>query len=98
MGLSFRVVKSELTAAAQTLQQHLDAFRASTVQTRNAADNLCSMWEGDARNAFVAEQNHNFQLYQDMERAVVEFISAMKEAETSYSEADQTCAQLLRTR
>lgn len=98
MSLSFRVVKSQLGVSSKTLEQQLEAFRASTNQTRVEADRLGNMWEGDARNAFVAEQEHNFELYQQMERTVADFISAMKEAEGLYSETDTTCAKILRSR
>ena len=98
MSLSFRVVKSELAVSARALERQLESFRASTEQTRNAADELGNMWEGDARNAFVAEQDHNLELYRQMERAVADFIAAMKEAEVRYSETDSTCARILRSR
>lgn len=98
MSLSFKVVKSQLTISAQSLTRQLESFRTSTEQTRIAADELGNMWEGDARNAFVAEQDHNLELYRQMERTVADFISAMKDAEVRYSETDSACAKLLRSR
>lgn len=97
MAFSFQVTRSELIHAANALQQQLESFEESTNQTRAAADHLASQWEGDARNTFVAEQEHNMTLYQEMQRTVADFIAALQDAEQQYGETDHNCAQLIRS-
>lgn len=96
MAYSFKVTKSEVTEAAQQLQIQLEIFQQATVATEKAAQALCGMWEGDAKEAFRQEQEEAVVLYRQMESVTTELIRSLRTAATRYADADHTAAQMIR--
>lgn len=96
MAYSFKVTKSEVTQAARQLQVQLEIFEEATKATQSAAQALCGMWEGDAKNAFKQEQEDAIGLYRQMESLMHELIRGLETAATRYADTDRTAAQLIR--
>lgn len=96
MAYSFKVTKSDVTEAAQQIQVQLEIFEEATKATQSAAQALCGMWEGDAKEAFKQEQEEAIELYRQMETLTGELIRGLRSAATRYADADRTAAQLIR--
>lgn len=75
---------SEVRSAATKLQQSLAEFGSATNATKAAADYLCDSWEGDARDAFAAEQERVVQWFHEMEQIVETYINALNTAANVY--------------
>ncbi|MDO5377595.1 MAG: WXG100 family type VII secretion target [Clostridia bacterium] len=84
--MNFKVTISEVRECANKLQTALADFDTATNNTKAAADSLASMWEGDAREAFVAEQEKTIAWFQKMSQVVETYIKAL-EAAASVNEA-----------
>lgn len=54
---------SELTAAAAKMNEAVTSYREAIGQVKSAADDLASKWEGDAKVAFVNDQNNAYKWY-----------------------------------
>lgn len=91
----FNVTISEVRNAASKLQAALADFEQATNNTKAAADTLCSMWEGDARNAFAAEQEKNVAWFGQMAKIVETYISALNVAAEAYTILDETATHII---
>ena len=94
--MEFHVVKSELPQAARELKSELARFEEAFRASRQSADALCGMWEGDAKDAFQAEQANNNRLFEQLIHSVEDYIKALETAGREYQNTDRECAQLLR--
>jgi WXG100 family type VII secretion target len=97
MALKIMAVLSELDASANRLTANLEEFRTATDNTSKAADTVAAGWEGDSRDAFVAEQREAMQYYGEMSRLVQTFIADLREARRDYQTADTEGARILRS-
>lgn len=98
MAFTLHVVKSDLLATAQSLNVSVNEFITATDKTRIAAETVLAAWQGDARNAFAAEQEKNIQTYQQMARHMQDYIKAINDAQNAYTDTDANCARLLRSK
>ena len=64
-----KVTISELEAAANNLKAAVENYGQATTATKAAADTVSAGWEGDAREAFVAEQENAIQWYRQVAEA-----------------------------
>lgn len=96
MSMKIFAIPSDMYDRARDLTAALNDFKTATTQTKNAADKVTSGWEGDARNAFVAEQDTAIAFYKEMSRLMSEYIKAVKNAAKEYERNDKDCARLLR--
>lgn len=94
--MNFKVTISEVRECATKLQTALADFDTATTNTKTAADNLASMWEGDAREAFVAEQEKTVAWFQKMSEIVKTYIKALENAASAYEAFDIEGINLIR--
>ena len=87
---------SDMNQAAQKLSRETGVFSGAVEKTRTAAEKLIAGWEGDAQAAFVREQAEAFSYYTQMAQLVEKHIEKIRSAATSYTDADNRGAQLLR--
>lgn len=95
---NYRVIISELTAAAGKIANEADAFSTCVGTLQAAVDELALTWEGDSQAAFVAEQAAAMEWYNKMVNIVMEHVSAMQLAAQKYQEADAEAAAIIRQR
>ena len=97
MAIRIYAVLPEMEQAAGRLTAEAEEFRIATEGTRNAADALTRGWEGDAREAFVTEQQEAIAWYQQMNQLMLDHSKKLREAAQTYADTDAQCAQLLRS-
>lgn len=63
-----------------------------------AATELAANWEGDARDAFVEEQLNAKTWIEKMIEIITEMVNTIDRINTSYTDVDQTVADLIRSK
>lgn len=79
----------DLVSAEVKIQQALADYREAVRQAKAAGDELAAEWEGEAREAFVAEQEKAYQWQIKMIDIVKAVILAIKGACQKYREAEE---------
>jgi WXG100 family type VII secretion target len=97
MAIRIHAILSEMDHAASRLTSGLADFSAATQNTKSAADRLASGWEGDARDAFVTEQDEAIRFYTEMAKLVSDYTARIVEAANAYRDTDAACAKILRS-
>lgn len=88
MSTRLSVTVSELRSAAAKLSNELSNYTEANSRAQTAANNLAGMWEGDAHDAFVAEQSTYAPLFQRIIEAVQGHIDFLNNAASAYEELD----------
>ena len=86
-----RQVSAQIRQANQIISEAKDACNA-------AAEELAANWEGDAREAFVAEQLHAKSWLEQMISIIGELITAIDRINDTYTNVDSTIANSIRNR
>lgn len=96
MSIRFYAMIPEMEQAVTRLAQCAADFSNATEATKAAADTLAAHWEGDARNAFVAEQENVIAYFVQMLQLVIEHMERISKASRAYTETDAEGARALR--
>ncbi|MBR2942556.1 MAG: WXG100 family type VII secretion target [Clostridia bacterium] len=94
--MNITVTISELVGAANSIKQANEAFRAAAEAMKQAAAALAEEWSGDARDAFVAEQEQIDSWYKTMAEVVDGYIAAMQQSAADYQETDNEAANIVK--
>lgn len=94
---AFKVVTDELRGAARKIEECLQAYEQANASAKTAADDLAARWEGDARNAFVEEQQKAFEWYAKMTALIRTYAAAMEKAAKTYDTADDEAARIIKS-
>jgi len=97
MAIRIYAVIPDMGSAVSKLTKDVSDFSTATQQTKAAADTVAAGWEGDAREAFVAEQQEAIQYYAEMAQLVNEYIGKLRSASEAYTSTDAQCARILRS-
>ena len=95
MSYKIHAVISEMNDAARTLDKVTEEFADAVSRTKQAASRLTDGWEGDARNAFVEEQEEAFAYYQLVNEKAKEHAELLRKAAKIYKETDEQAARIL---
>ncbi len=96
MADGFYVKPAALAEAAEMLRKQTEAFREAAKEADRAAEALCGMWEGDARDTFYQEQKIRTVLYEKMAGSMESLSLMLKTAGNRYTGTDIVCAGRLR--
>lgn len=94
MNFSWAADLGALISATVNIQLALDDYRDAVRQAKAAGDELAAEWEGEAREAFVAEQEKAYQWHIEMIDIVVAIIIAINGAKKSYEEVEDKVKKL----
>ena len=92
----YHVRISALESSVSSLNAQLEQFESLTAEANRAAEELASMWKGDASDAFRQEQQERARLYLEMQRAVRDLIGMVKSIAARYQSTDVQCMQMLK--
>ena len=96
MPLSIELTMSELVGATNSIKQANEAFRQAANAMKQAAQALAEEWSGDARDAFVAEEEQIDSWYATMAEVVDGYIAAMQQTAADYEETDTAAANAVK--
>jgi WXG100 family type VII secretion target len=96
MAIRLYAVIPEMDRTVILLNEDISRFTEATENTKQAADTVAAGWEGDAREAFVREQEEAIGYYREMARLVTEYREKVGKASKAYTDTDARCAKLLR--
>lgn len=94
----FQVTASELRRKAETMQSLNRQFgvKSSELEEKEAA--LCTMWEGQAKEAFHGAFQKDRQQMEAFERLIDRYVQTLLEIATRYEEAEARNAELASSR
>lgn len=95
---NFGVTISEVTKAAQTIQQAAQDFLDTANNVFSTAENLASYWEGDSQVAFAQEQQQANQWYKKMVDIVNSFVTSLNTTAKNYQEADDQASAAVKSK
>lgn len=92
----------ELEIETQKLQTDIDSLRIHLNDMRKTGDNmmagvnaLSSMWEGEAKNAFVAQFQSDYEFLRSMEDIIEDLIQNLEEARQKYDICENNVASII---
>ena len=89
MGIELAVDLAKLTAAELRIQQALAIYRQAVAKAKAAAAALLADWEGDAAEAFRAEQENAYRWHACIIEVVESFIDELIRTIQKYEDALQ---------
>lgn len=94
----FRVTASQLRQKAQELTQLNNSLNTEINNLQQSESNVCSMWEGEAKNAFhnAFSQDKNGML--NFKQAIDQYVQALIQIAESYERAEAQNVQIATTR
>lgn len=79
----------ELIQAANEINQAVETYNEAVDTAKNAAEDLASKWEGDARDAFVASQENAYSWHQRIIAVVRQMIDVIRRISEDYAETEE---------
>ena len=79
----------ELIQAANEINQAVETYNEAVDAAKNAAEDLASKWEGDARDAFVASQENAYSWHQRIIAVVRQMIDVIRRISEDYAETEE---------
>ena len=90
-----QVTISELQSAAGKIAKANETFREAVAAVKTASEALGDVWEGTARDAFVAEQQQIDKWYNMMSECVDQYVASMNTAASEYLNTDAAARDLI---
>lgn len=84
----FQVTSSELRNKASRLQELNGQFKAKAAELGEKEASLCSMWEGEAKNAFHQAFLNDRQQMDAFYQLIGQYVQALLEIAARYEEAE----------
>jgi WXG100 family type VII secretion target len=96
--MNIDMTAAEMTSAANKIEECIAQYEEASNAAKRAADDLTSKWKGDAREAFVLEQEQASAWYANMAQIVRTYVDALRKYAESLQNADATSAQNIKSR
>jgi WXG100 family type VII secretion target len=93
----FNVTPSELTSAANMISEDNAQFRARVSDLITCAEELSSMWQGDANVTFTNYFNTNSGNWTSFAALIDEYVAALNNVATIYNNAESVNTETART-
>ena len=87
--MNLLVQMAELIQAANEINQAVETYNEAVDTAKNAAEDLASKWEGDARDAFVASQENAYSWHQRIIAVVRQMIDVIRRISEDYAETEE---------
>lgn len=94
--IAWAVEVAKLTTAEVEILQAVMAYKAAVEKAKAAAEELGAKWEGDAREAFMAEQEKAYRWHMSISDIVRAFAEALKSAATNYMNAEGSITGIIK--
>lgn len=82
------VTAAQLTAKAGELRQLNSSFETQVGQLVSSEQNVCSMWEGDAKTAFDNAFQHDKSMMDEFKKAIDQYATALETIAKEYEKAE----------
>lgn len=90
--------EAQLRQVSAQIRQANDTINSVKQGVEAAANDLASKWEGEARDAFVAEQLNAKTWLEKMIGIIGEMISTIDKVNAAYSNVDKTVSDLIKSK
>lgn len=94
----YTVTIQQITAAIDTLTQLNSEFKTATSNLETTEGQLCSMWEGEARDTFDAAFKKDKTQMDNFYNAIQQYINVLTQAKEKYLAAEQANTETASTR
>lgn len=94
----FQVTSSQLRQKAQLLSQLNSSLNTQITVLQNSETGVCSMWEGEAKNAFHRAFTHDKQCMDEFKKAIDQYVRALEQIAQSYEKGESQNVQIATTR
>lgn len=92
------VTASKLSQAAESLQQLNESLNAQITILDSTQEDLCTMWEGDAKEAFNNAFRRDKAQMTNFKTAIDQYIVALNSIASKYNQAENTNIETANTR
>lgn len=89
------VQASELIAAANDMNQAMEAYQDAVEQCKKAGDELAGKWEGAAKDAFVEHQKYAYSWYMQMIQTVLQMVDVVRKAVDQYNQMEEQAKAII---
>lgn len=77
------------------IQNQTEAVRGMLVQLQSSMETLFSMWEGPAKDVFMAQYSTDYEFMQDFLKEMEKYVQAMSYAQEEYDKCENDVAQIV---
>lgn len=98
MASQIKVTTSELSSNADNLQNSNNRLNTMIDQLRQQEASLCTMWEGDSKDAFDKAFRHDIDQMKNFYEAIKQHVAKLKEIAKNYETAEQRNVQIANER
>ena len=95
-GMTIFVQFAELLECCEHLRKAIEYYNEAIEMTRRAAEDLASKWEGDAKEAFVADQQNALRWYGSLRDVAEAVVEAIKQNRSRYMDTASRLADIMR--
>lgn len=71
-----------------SLREHLNKMKKKGQEMMTGIESLSSMWEGEAKNTFLAQFKADYRTLQNMEKVIEDLISDLEYAREKYNKCE----------
>ncbi|MBQ4089909.1 MAG: DUF2974 domain-containing protein [Clostridia bacterium] len=96
-GLTIFVHFSEMMECCEQLRRAIEYYNEAIEETRRAADELAGNWEGEAKDAFVEDQENALRWYMSLSEVASGVVRALKQNYSRYSDTVDRLADIMRS-
>lgn len=79
----------------ETIQSHTEGLRNRIQSMAEQMESLCSMWEGPAKESFIAQFQSDYEFMQEFLKEMDKYVQAMNFAENEYDKCESDVAQVI---
>lgn len=93
-----KVTASQLRTKAQTIRSLNSSLDTQIGVLEQAESSVCSMWDGEAKNAFHQAFTHDKAQMKNFKNAIDKYVTALEQIAQSYEKAENQNVQTATTR
>ena len=86
----------ELSQAAAKMNEAMEVYNEAIEAVKSSAADLASKWEGDAKQAFVTNQDEAYRWYSSIHSVVITIINTVKQVIEQYKQAEESIKSIVR--
>ena len=86
----------ELSQAAAKMNEAMEVYNEAIETVKTAAADLASKWEGDAQQAFVANQEEAYNWYTSIHAVVIYIIETVQKVIEMYNQTEENLKNIMR--
>ena len=94
----FQVTASQLKAKAGELRELNSQFKTQVGNLENQEQSLCSMWEGDSKNAFHTAFNNDKTQMNNFYNLIIQYCASLESIASQYEMAEAKNVSIASTR